>query len=140
MAQVRALRAAGVLGEVDRIVAVSDRRRRADAATSSASRRVDVVENGVDTALLPARARRRRDPAPSAVPRAASTGGRTSTRVALLLDDVFPAVRAAEPGATLRLVGRNPPDWLPAGSRDDAGRRAARRRAGRAAVPGAGAA
>lgn len=32
--------------------------------------------------------------------------------VALLLDRVFPAVRAVEPSARLDLVGRNPPDWL----------------------------
>jgi glycosyltransferase involved in cell wall biosynthesis len=32
--------------------------------------------------------------------------------VGQLLDDVFPAVRAAEPDATLDLVGRNPPAWL----------------------------
>src|SRR5262249_32858274 len=32
--------------------------------------------------------------------------------VAEMLDRVFPVVRAAEPGATLAIVGRNPPDWL----------------------------
>jgi glycosyltransferase involved in cell wall biosynthesis len=32
--------------------------------------------------------------------------------VTRLLDDIFPAVQAAEPDATLDLVGRNPPAWL----------------------------
>ena len=32
--------------------------------------------------------------------------------MSLLLDDIFPAVRAREPGATLSLVGRHPPEWL----------------------------
>jgi glycosyltransferase involved in cell wall biosynthesis len=72
--------------------------------------RVDVVENGVDTAYFrPAGTRR--------------TAGRllflgsldwrpNLDGVARLLDDIFPAVRAAEPDATLALVGRNPPAWL----------------------------
>ena len=34
--------------------------------------------------------------------------------VALLLDDIFPQVRAQVPAATLSLVGRHPPDWLQA--------------------------
>jgi glycosyltransferase involved in cell wall biosynthesis len=29
-----------------------------------------------------------------------------------LLDDLFPRVKAAEPQATLAIVGRKPPDWL----------------------------
>jgi glycosyltransferase involved in cell wall biosynthesis len=72
--------------------------------------RVDVVENGVDTAYF-----------------RPETTGRTPGRllflgsldwrpnldgVSRLLDDIFPAVRAAEPDATLDLVGRNPPAWL----------------------------
>src|SRR5205807_579263 len=32
--------------------------------------------------------------------------------VALLLDDIFPAVRERVPDATLTLVGRHPPGWL----------------------------
>jgi glycosyltransferase involved in cell wall biosynthesis len=32
--------------------------------------------------------------------------------VMLLLDQIFPKVREAEPSARLSLVGRNPPDWL----------------------------
>ena len=43
---------------------------------------------------------------------AASTGGRTWTRCSLLLDDIFPAVRAQVPSARLSIVGRHPPDWL----------------------------
>src|SRR5205085_2821480 len=30
----------------------------------------------------------------------------------VLLDRIFPAVRAAHPTATLCIVGRTPPDWL----------------------------
>jgi polysaccharide biosynthesis protein PslH len=32
--------------------------------------------------------------------------------VSLLLDRIFPQVKAAEPRATLALVGRNPPEWM----------------------------
>ena len=32
--------------------------------------------------------------------------------ITLLLDDIFPKVRAAQPAATLSIVGRRPPDWL----------------------------
>lgn len=97
------------LAEADRTVAVSGvdaERFRRDFGVE----RVEVVENGVDTAFF----------RPGATPR---TPGRmlflgsldwrpNLDGVTRLLDDVFPAVRAAEPDATLALVGRNPPAWL----------------------------
>jgi glycosyltransferase involved in cell wall biosynthesis len=97
------------LAGADRTIAVSDvdaGRFRRDFAVG----RVSVVENGVDTAYFrPAGTRR--------------TAGRllflgsldwrpNLDGVSRLLDDIFPAVRAAEPDATLALVGRNPPTWL----------------------------
>jgi glycosyltransferase involved in cell wall biosynthesis len=98
-----------VLGEVDRTVAVSDE----DAGllrSEFGAQRVDVVENGVDTAYF----------RPRSVPREPGRMlflGTLDWRpnldgVRLLLERVFPAVRAAEPSATLWLVGRNPPEWL----------------------------
>ncbi|HZV03986.1 MAG TPA: glycosyltransferase [Gemmataceae bacterium] len=98
-----------VLGEVERTIAVSDtdaQRLRDDFGVA----RVDVVENGVDTAYFQPQARRRN-------PRRLLFLGSLDWRpnldgVSLLLERVFPAVRAAEPSATLCLVGRNPPEAL----------------------------
>jgi sugar transferase (PEP-CTERM/EpsH1 system associated) len=98
-----------VLGEVERTIAVSDtdaQRLRDDFGVA----RVDVVENGVDTAYFQPQARRRD-------PRRLLFLGSLDWRpnldgVSLLLERVFPAVRAAEPSATLCLVGRNPPEAL----------------------------
>jgi glycosyltransferase involved in cell wall biosynthesis len=100
-----------VLAEMERAVAVSD----TDAErlrTEFGARRVDVTENGVDTDYF-------RPPVPAA---RTPTGrllflGSLDWRpnldgVTHLLDEVFPAVRAAEPRARLVLVGRHPPDWL----------------------------
>lgn len=74
------------------------------------SSQVEVVDNGVDTSYFQ----------PDDTPRV--TGqilflGSLDWRpnldgVALLLDRIFPAVRAQEPAARLCLVGRNPPAWL----------------------------
>jgi glycosyltransferase involved in cell wall biosynthesis len=97
------------LGAATRVVAVSDldaRRMERDFGVP----RPDVVDNGVDTAYF----------RPQAVPRIPSRLlflGSLDWRpnldaVTLLLDRVFPAVRALEPSATLCLVGRNPPDSL----------------------------
>jgi glycosyltransferase involved in cell wall biosynthesis len=98
-----------VMGEVDRTVAVSgldaERLRRDFGAW-----RVDVVENGVDPAYF----------RPEKVQRESARLlflGSLDWRpnldgVRLLLDRVFPAVRAAVPSALLCLVGRHPPDWL----------------------------
>jgi polysaccharide biosynthesis protein PslH len=73
-------------------------------------RRVDVVENGVDTAYF----------RPAGKPRQTkhllflgSLDWRPNLdAVEQLLKAVFPAVRAAEPDARLVIVGRNPPEWL----------------------------
>jgi glycosyltransferase involved in cell wall biosynthesis len=98
-----------VMSGVDRAVAVSfldaDRLRR-----DFGARRVDVVENGVDLAYF----------RPQNTPRRAdrllflgSLDWRPNLDgVRLLLDRVFPAVRAAVPSARLCLVGRNPPEAL----------------------------
>jgi glycosyltransferase involved in cell wall biosynthesis len=72
--------------------------------------RVEVVENGVDTAYFRSSASRR---TPGRLLFLGSLDWRPNLDgVAQLLDDVFPAVQAAEPEATLALVGRNPPAWL----------------------------
>jgi glycosyltransferase involved in cell wall biosynthesis len=98
-----------VLGEVEQTIAVSDtdaQRLRADFGIE----RVSVVENGVDTAYFQPRARSRD-------PRRLMFLGSLDWRpnldgVNLLLERVFPGVRAAEPAASLCLVGRNPPEAL----------------------------
>jgi glycosyltransferase involved in cell wall biosynthesis len=98
-----------VLGKVDRTVAVSD----TDAALlrgKFGARQVNVVENGVDTAYFRPRSIQRE---PGRMLFLGSLDWRPNLDgVRLLLEQVFPAVRAAEPLATLWLVGRNPPEWL----------------------------
>jgi glycosyltransferase involved in cell wall biosynthesis len=72
--------------------------------------RIDVVENGVDTGYF-----RPRDISrdPARVLFLGSLDWRPNLDgVRLLLEEVFPAVRAQLPEATLALVGRNPPAWL----------------------------
>ncbi len=97
------------LAGADRTIAVSGvdaRRFREDFGVT----RVDVVENGVDTAYFRPGAARR---TPGRLLFLGSLDWRPNLdAVGLLLDDAFPAVRAAEPDATLDLVGRNPPAWL----------------------------
>jgi glycosyltransferase involved in cell wall biosynthesis len=98
-----------VLGEVERTVAVSavDARRFRD---EFGVRRVEVVENGVDTAYFQPHARRR---ASNRLLFLGSLDWRPNLDgVQLLLERVFPAVRVAEPSARLCLVGRNPPEAL----------------------------
>jgi glycosyltransferase involved in cell wall biosynthesis len=98
-----------VLGEVECTVAVSpvDARRFRE---EFGVRRVDVVENGVDTAYFQPQARRRE---PNRLLFLGSLDWRPNLDgVRLLLDRVFPAVRAAEPSARLCLVGRDPPEGL----------------------------
>jgi len=97
--------------EATRVVAVSDE----DASRLRSSfrcTRVDVVENGIDRerfeAVIP-----RHDP------RRILFLGALDWRpnldaVGLLLDSIYPAVRAREPAARLDLVGRSPPGWLAA--------------------------
>jgi glycosyltransferase involved in cell wall biosynthesis len=97
------------LGEADCTVAVSD----LDAARFRRDfgvRRVGVVENGVDTAYFrPGEGWRE----PGRILFLGSLDWRPNLDgVELLLDRVFPAVRAAESTATLCLVGRNPSDAL----------------------------
>jgi polysaccharide biosynthesis protein PslH len=99
----------GVLHEVERTVAVSevDARRFRDEFGAT---RVDVVENGVDIAYFQPRAVRRE---PNRLLFLGSLDWRPNLDgVQLLLERVFPAVRASEPSARLCLVGRNPPEWL----------------------------
>jgi glycosyltransferase involved in cell wall biosynthesis len=98
-----------VFAEVDHVVAVSPEdasllRRRFGVEN------VDVVENGVDTAHF-------EDVAGGGKAEVILFLGSLDWRpnldaVRLLLDDIFPAVRRAEPSARLCLVGRNAPDWL----------------------------
>ena len=97
------------MGEVDRAVAVSgldaERLRR-----DFGARRVDVVENGVDPAYFRPEAIRRE---PDRLLFLGSLDWRPNLDgVRLLLERVFPAVRAAVPSARLCLVGRRPPEWL----------------------------
>jgi glycosyltransferase involved in cell wall biosynthesis len=97
------------LAEADCTIAVSD----VDAELFRKDfglQQVDVVENGVDTDYFrPAGGRR----TPGRLLFLGSLDWRPNLDgVGRLLDEVFPAVRAAEPHATLDLVGRNPPAWL----------------------------
>ncbi|MBN9519163.1 glycosyltransferase [bacterium] len=70
-----------------------------------------VVENGVDTAYF--RPQRDVDRDPARVLFLGSLDWRPNLdAVNLLLNDIFPRVRAAVPHATLALVGRHPPEWL----------------------------
>lgn len=98
-----------VLGAAECTVAVSDtdaRRLRENFGVS----RVAVVENGVDTTYFQPQARRRR---PDRILFLGSLDWRPNLDgVNCLLERVFPAVRAAEPAASLCLVGRNPPEAL----------------------------
>jgi glycosyltransferase involved in cell wall biosynthesis len=95
--------------EADCTVAVSveDARR---LGADFGARRVAVVDNGVDSSYFqPGRGPRQ----PGNILFLGSLDWRPNLdAVAQLLDRVLPAVRAEEPGATLCLVGRNPPEWL----------------------------
>jgi glycosyltransferase involved in cell wall biosynthesis len=97
------------LAAVERTVAVSD----LDAARMRDDfgvRRIDVVENGVDTAYFYPQNEPR---TPGRLLFLGSLDWRPNLdAVGLLLDRILPAVRAQEPTATLCLVGRNPPEWL----------------------------
>ncbi|HKA06927.1 MAG TPA: glycosyltransferase, partial [Gemmataceae bacterium] len=75
------------------------------------ARAVDVVDNGVDTGYFTADDSVPRDP--YQILFLGSLDWRPNLdAVRLLLDDIFPRVRAAEPRATLCFVGRKPPEWL----------------------------
>ena len=72
--------------------------------------RVDVVDNGVDTAYFQPAATLRDF---NRILYLGSLDWRPNLdAVRLLLDDIFPQVRTMEPDARLFIVGRNPPDWL----------------------------
>ncbi len=98
-----------VFAEVDRIIAVSHD----DASLLQRQfgvQAVDVVENGIDRGYY----EMVRGHRPSAtILFLGSLDWRPNLdAVRLLLDDIFPAVRRAEPSASLRIVGRAPPPWL----------------------------
>jgi glycosyltransferase involved in cell wall biosynthesis len=94
---------------VERIVAVSPE----DAdliRTRFGVQRVDVVENGIDSASY---AEVRPEPQPNTVLFLGSLEWRPNLdAVRLLLDTVFPTLRALQPAARLLIVGRNAPSWL----------------------------
>ncbi len=98
-----------VLGEVEQTIAVSEtdaQRLRQDFGVP----RVAVVENGVDTAYFQPLERQRQR---GRLLFLGSLDWRPNLDgVGLLLEHIFPAVRAAEPSASLCIVGRNPPEWL----------------------------
>jgi polysaccharide biosynthesis protein PslH len=95
--------------EADRVVTVSD-----DDAVLARERfgveNVDVVDNGVDTAFYAAAQGPRQ---PDRVLFLGSLDWRPNLdAIEILLDDIFPAVRAQLPAARLSIVGRSPPEWL----------------------------
>jgi glycosyltransferase involved in cell wall biosynthesis len=98
-----------ILSEVERTIAVSNtdaQRLREQFGVG----RVEVVENGVDLEYFQPQARRR---TAHRLLFLGSLDWRPNLDgVSLLLDRIFPAVRAAEPSAQLCLVGRNPPASL----------------------------
>lgn len=72
--------------------------------------RVDVVDNGIDRAYFEGVERR---PHPGRILFLGSLAWRPNVdAINVLLDQIFPAVRAEVPGATLALVGREPSDAL----------------------------
>jgi glycosyltransferase involved in cell wall biosynthesis len=73
-------------------------------------RRVEVVDNGVDTGFFQPTGEDRR--AGQILFLGALDWRPNLDAVRTLLDNVFPAVQAQEPSARLVLVGRNPPGWL----------------------------
>ena len=95
--------------EADRVVTVSD-----DDAALARERfgveRVDVVDNGVDTAYFGSVEGPR---TPERVLFLGSLDWRPNQdAVRALLDEIFPTVRAQAPAARLSIVGRKPPEWL----------------------------
>ncbi|MCE9560478.1 MAG: glycosyltransferase family 4 protein [Planctomycetes bacterium] len=73
--------------------------------------RTDVVDNGVDVGYFQPQHDVDRDP--SRLLFLGSLDWRPNLdAVAILLDEIFPKVRAQMPTATLSLVGRRPPEWL----------------------------
>jgi len=103
-----------IFGKASRVVAVSEE----DAArlrVGFGCSRVDVVENGIDREQFEA-------VTPRHEPRRILFLGALDWRpnldaIRVLLDTIFPAVRGQEPGVQLDIVGRNPPAWLEARTR-----------------------
>ena len=92
-------------------VAVSERDAELIRSDMNGTEQTEVVDNGVDTEYFRPQRDVERDP------RRMLFLGSLDWRpnqdaVKLLLDSIFPQVRAAEPRATLSLVGRQPPDWM----------------------------
>jgi polysaccharide biosynthesis protein PslH len=101
-----------------RVVAVSE----PDAALIQdrfGGRAVDVVDNGIDRHHYEAV---RPDPDPATILFLGSLDWRPNLdAIGLLLERIFPSVRAAEPSARLCLVGRKPPPALVARARETPG-------------------
>jgi glycosyltransferase involved in cell wall biosynthesis len=97
------------LASVDRVVAVSEQdadRMKTDFGTPPP----DVVDNGVDTTYFRPMEMERE---PAHLLFLGSLDWRPNLdAVTVLLNEIFPSVRAAEPSAHLSVVGRNPPAWL----------------------------
>jgi len=79
--------------------------------TLDGTEQTEVVDNGVDTEFFRPQREVERDPYRMVF--LGSLDWRPNQDgVRLLFDSIFPAVKAAEPRASLAIVGRNPPDWL----------------------------
>lgn len=79
--------------------------------TEFGAKRLEVVENGVDIAYFQPTPPQERQP--YRILFLGSLDWRPNLdAVGLLLDHIFPQVRAKEPRAELSIVGRNPPQWL----------------------------
>ncbi len=104
-----------MFAEADRVVTVSDE----DAALARelyGIGNVDVVDNGVDAAFYAAPGERRGSSPPCRLDRVLFLGSLdwrpNLDAIQILLDDIFPAVRARVPSARLSIVGRRPPESL----------------------------
>jgi glycosyltransferase involved in cell wall biosynthesis len=92
-------------------VAVSEEDAAVIRDTMGGSEQTEVVDNGVDTDFF--RPQRDIDRDPKRLLFLGSLDWRPNQDgAAQLLDTIFPAVKRQEPGASLQIVGRNPPDWL----------------------------
>ncbi len=100
---------ADVLRRVSRVVAVSEPDARL-IRDQYGQPHVDVVENGIDRAFFE-QVRGQRDPARILFLGALDWRPNLDA-VGLMLDPIFPRIRAQEPRATLWIVGRKPPSGL----------------------------
>jgi polysaccharide biosynthesis protein PslH len=101
----------GAFSEADRVVMVTpDDARLACSRFGCAPERVDVVDNGIDRSYFGAVTP---DRDPFRILFLGSLDWRPNLdALGLMLDTIFPEVRAALPGACLDVVGRNPSDQL----------------------------